>query len=96
MLSHLKGDNWQTRLRAYVMRGIAFQELSRREFQPLLETQDIIRGQELIQISATAIETRDARVTRKLESVIEGKLLEIFHQARTWCRFAIKVGEIRP
>jgi hypothetical protein len=48
MLSHLKGDDWQTRPWAYVMRGIAFQELSGGELQPLLETQDIIGRQELI------------------------------------------------
>jgi hypothetical protein len=28
MLLHLEGDDWQTRPRAYVMRGVAFKELA--------------------------------------------------------------------
>jgi hypothetical protein len=48
MLFHLEADDRQTRPWAYVMRGIAFQELSGGELQPLLETQDIIGRQELI------------------------------------------------
>jgi hypothetical protein len=79
MLSHLKGDNWQTRLWTDVMRSVAFQELPGGEFQPMLETKDIVWGQELIQIPATSVETGDVWVARKLERVFQGKLLEIFH-----------------
>ena len=64
------------------MRGVALQELSGGKLQPLFETQDIVRGQELIQVGAAAIKTLDVRVARKLEIIIQGKLLKIFHYAR--------------
>jgi hypothetical protein len=82
VLQHLEGDYWQTRRWAYVMRGVALQELSGGKLQSLFETEDIVRGQELIQVGTAAIKTLDARVARKLEIIIQGKLLKIFHYAR--------------
>jgi len=61
------------------MRGVALKELSGGELQSLFETEDIVRGQELIQVAAALIKTIDVRVARKSESIIQGKLLEIFH-----------------
>ena len=78
-LQHPEGDYRQARPWAYVMRGVALQKLSGGELQPFFKTEDIVWGQELIQVAATAIETLDARVARKSEGIIQGKLLEIFH-----------------
>ena len=77
-----EGDYWQARRWAYVMRGVALQELSGGKLQPLFETEDIVRGQELIQVRTAPIKTRDARVARKSESIIQGKLLKIYHYSR--------------
>ncbi len=65
-----------------MLRGVTLQELSGGKLQPLFETQDIVRGQELIQVGTAAIKTLDARVARKFESIIQGKLLKIFHNTR--------------
>jgi len=70
LAGRLEGDYRQARRWAYVMRGVALQELSGGEFQPLFKTEDIVRGQELIQVRTAAIKTRDARVARKSEGVI--------------------------
>ena len=52
------------------MCGVSLEKLSRGEVQPLFETEDVVRGQALIQVAAAAIKTRDARVARKSEGVI--------------------------
>jgi hypothetical protein len=82
MLCHLKRDNRQTRPWADVMRRIAIQELSGGAFQVSLQADDVVRGQELIQVTATPIKTYDARTTRKLEGVVYRELLEISHLGR--------------
>jgi hypothetical protein len=79
VLLHLEGDYWQTGSWAYVVRGIAFQEFSGGELQPLFKTENIVRGQALIKVAATAIKTLDIRVARKSEGVIQGKSLKICH-----------------
>jgi hypothetical protein len=70
MLYHLKRNDRQTGPWAHVVRSIAIQELSRGAFQVSLQTDDVIRGQELVEITATAIETCNARATGKLEGVV--------------------------
>jgi hypothetical protein len=69
-LRHIKRDDRQTRPWANVVRGIAIQERSGRAFQVSLQTDDVVRGQELVEVTATAIETCDAWATSKLEGVV--------------------------
>ena len=82
MLPHLKRNNRQTRPWAYVLPCVAIQKLSGGTFQISLQTDDVVGGQELIQVTATPIETYDARATSKLEGVVYRKLLEISHLGR--------------
>jgi len=76
---HLQRDNRQTRPWADVMRCVAIQEFSGGAFQVSLQADDVVRGQELIQVTATPIKTCDARATVKLEGVVQRELLEVFH-----------------
>jgi len=70
LAGRLESDYWQARSWAYVMRGVAFQELPGGELQPIFQAEDIVRGQALIQVPAATIETLDARVARKSEGII--------------------------
>jgi hypothetical protein len=70
MLRHIKRDNRQTGPRADVVRCIAIQELSGGAFQGSFQADDVVRGQELIQVTAAPIKTCDARATSKLEGVV--------------------------
>jgi len=67
---HLQCDDWQARPWADVVRGIAMQEFSRGAFQISLQPKDVVRGQELIEVTTTAIETYDSWATSKMEGVI--------------------------
>jgi hypothetical protein len=74
------------------MRCIAIQELSRCAFQVSLQADDVVRGQELIQIATAPIKTRDAGATSELEGVIQGKLGKVFHLGKIWSQSAAEVG----
>jgi len=80
MRQHLEGDDRQTRRRAYVMRGVALQKLSGGELQPLFETQDIVWSQALIQVAAAALKTFNAWMAKKMEGIIQGKFLKMYHK----------------
>jgi hypothetical protein len=86
LLRHLEGYNGQTRPWADVVGCVAIQELSGGAFQVSLQTNNVVGGQELIQVTATPVKTFDARATGKLEGVIYCKLLEIFHLGRKTMR----------
>jgi hypothetical protein len=53
-----------------VLPCVTIQELSGRTLQISLQTDDVVGGQELIQVTATPIKTFDARATGKLEGVV--------------------------
>jgi len=70
MVRHLERDNRQARPWADVVRCVAIQELSGGAFQVSLQTDNVVRGQELIQVTTTPIKTFDAGATGKLEGVV--------------------------
>lgn len=53
-----------------MVRCIAIQELSGGTLEVSLQTDDVVWCQELIEVTATPIETYDARATGKLEGVV--------------------------